>query len=736
MFLLKASRKIIVLTLICLLLFGITASVEAEVIAAKPENDVAGIAMGVPLVWNNPDFFNDIGLGLTGSGQIIGVCDTGLGNGNMDDLHIDLQNKIIGVKDYSGDGWDDPFGHGTHIAASIVGSGTASSGHLRGIAPDARLYFQATHEQASNSLKIPDVYEMLADAYANGVRIHSNSWGIGDSNGAYDRYAHSLDKFVWEHPDMVVLKSAGNFEAGMSSLVTSPGAAKNAITVGATESPRGIDSDSDNPYQVASFSSRGTADGRIKPDLVAPGTWVLSAAKSSTYSYLSGTSMANGMATGAAALTRQYFTDVKKINPSAALIKAALIYGAKELPGEPRQNQGFGMIDLQASLMGLEDGATQYRDGVEIKTGSVYRYKFNASGQAPLRIVLVWSDYPGRVGKENALVNDLDLKVITPDGRELWGNSVIGGDRKNNVEVITLNKPSAGEYTVEVKGTRISQGPQRFSLIYGPVPLRGTVKHTAHGVQVRTIEGNVLDIDPQLTVQLVRNDRLEKTVLSNLPAETSIYYLPQSPDAGELKGLYNTGYATLTGRLILEKGTVYLDTRNHWAAKVISKMSRLNIVGGYPDGTFRPDTPITRAQFAALLVRALKLVESPSDAAVFKDVPANAWYRGAVGAAVNAGLVVGYTERTFGPNDPITREQMAVMVARAVYGGNISYSAEDTTLDRFADLEKISLWARPSVSMMVQDNFLGGRSENMFVPQGTTTRAEAAAALERILDRL
>ena len=732
------TSKIAAWLMTCLLILEIATPAAAQILAAKPENDIAGTAMGVPLVWNNPDFFSSNGLGLTGTGQIIGVADTGLGSGKMDDLHVDLKDKIIGVKDYSGDGWDDPFGHGTHIAASIVGSGEKSGGRLKGIAPGAQLYFQAAHERTGDTLKIPDVYDLLADAYDNGVRIHSNSWGVDETGGEYDKQARSLDEFVWEHPDMLVLKSAGNFADGASPMVTSPGAAKNAITVGATESPRGIDSDSDNPYQVASFSSRGTEDGRIKPDLVAPGSWVLSASQSSSYAYLSGTSMANAMATGAAALTRQYFTDVEKIKPSAALIKAALIYGAKELPGEPRQNQGFGMIDLQASLMPLSEDAAWFLDGIEIKTGGVYRYKFTSDGQAPLRAALVWNDYPNQSGEEQALVNDLDLKIITPDGRELWGNNVVGGDRKNNVEVLTLKTPAAGDYIVEVKGTKVVEGPQQFSIIYGETPLRGVVKQTAEGVQVKAIDGTVLPIDPQLAVQLVKDNKLEDSVpVSELPAETSVYYLPQQfGSEGKLAGLYDVGYAVLTGRLILNRNIVYQDTENHWAEEVIAEMSQLNMVGGFPDGTFRPDEQVTRAQFAAMLVRAMKMVESPSDAAEFYDVPADSWFRGAVGAAVNAGLVVGYTEHTFAPNDPVTREQMAVMAARALYGGKTPYSSEDTTLERYTDLEQISLWARPAVSLAVQSGLISGRAEDRFAPQNTTTRAEAAAVLERILDEL
>nr|WP_238480674.1 S8 family serine peptidase [Desulforadius tongensis] len=729
-------------SVLCIFLMVNTAWAGISSSPARPENDVSAVAMGVPLVWNNPDFIRN-GLGLSGAGQVIGVADTGLGTGVLDTLHPDLRNRIISIKDYSGDGWDDPFGHGTHIAASIAGSGIESGRRLKGIAPEAGLYFQAAYNRASGTLQLPEVYDLLQDAYDSaGARIHSNSWGFNENNGVYDEHARSLDRFVWEHPDMLVLKSAGNFEEGVSRYVTSPGAAKNAITVGATESIRGIDEDSDNPYQVASFSNRGTTDGRIKPDLVAPGTWILSASRDKNsgkggYSYLSGTSMSTALATGAAALVRQYFTDVKRIKPSAALLKAALIHGARELPGEPRNAQGFGMIDLQASLMALEDDATAYYDGFKVSNGQRYQFRYQGQEGVPLRVTLVWNDYPQRPGADSALVNDLDLRIVTPDGRELWGNNSIGGDKKNNVEVITIDNVQNGVYSIEVMGSRIVQGPQPFSLIYGQLPLRGEVKSSGSGGRyIKTITGRILELDGEIQVKLVNNSRYDGSVpLKDLPVGTNIYYLPRGEKrpAPKLEAVYDLAYAALKSHLPAEKVPAYSDTKNHWAEGVISRMSRLKVLGGYPDGTFRPDDRLTRAQFATMLVRALKLVESPADAEQFNDLPPNAWYRGAVGSAVAAGLVVGYSEHTFGPDDPITREQMAVMITRAVSGGMVPYQAEDKTLERYSDLEQISLWARPSVSMMVKYEILTGRAGDRFVPQGTTTRAEAAAVLSRMM---
>lgn len=736
--------KRIVIKLMLLLLCIIPAATAASDIdvyqSARTENDFSATAMGAPLAWYN-NFGQNI-LGLNGVGQVVGVADNGLDVGQLSLLHPDLKNRIIGIKDYSGDGWDDPSGHGTHIVASIVGSGELSGGQYQGIAPGAGLYFQATYERASGQLKIPNVYDLLMDAYTDaGVRVHSNSWGFNEIVGQYDSNAYSLDKFVWEHRDMVVLKSAGN--NGANSLVSSPGTAKNAITVGAAKSPRAKDEDSNNPEQVAAFSSRGTADGRIKPDLVAPGTWVRSAYRSADgehrYDYLSGTSVATAMATGAAVLTRQYFTDVEGIEPSAALIKGALIHGARELQGESRQAQGFGLVDVQGTLMALEDVSTVYRDNLVIKGGEMYRFKIKSDGQTPLKVTLVWTDYPQHPGPYNALVNDLDLRITTPDGREIWGNNISNGDRKNNVEVITLNNPVAGEYLIDVRGTRITQGQQSFSIIYGHLPKRGMVRYSyPDGPYVESRDGQRWDIPADLPVRLVSNNQLVPDVtFRDLRSGADVYYYPAggSRKSAQLEAIYNMNYATLRDMLQINQAISYRDLKDHWAEQDIIRMSKYKIVQGWPDGYFHPDKPVTRAEFAAMLARTLKLVDDPVSAQRFADVPRDAWCRGAVGAAVAAGIVQGYSQHSFGPNDVITREQMAAMVARAVNSAQLAADTADL-LDQFADGEEIGSWARPAVAFVVERNIFKGRTEENFEPGGTTTRAEATVVLLRMLNLL
>jgi subtilisin family serine protease len=275
--------------------------------------------------------------GLSGRGEIVAICDTGLDTGEADSLHADFSGRVVALMsypitaDFAADvfnaGADDgpadrDSGHGTHVAGSAVGSGKASSGitsrPVRGLAWRAKLVFQAVEQEMQWKTAVPpsqrerfvlagipnDLGPLFADAYGKGARIHSDSWG-GGGPGDYDEQCEQLDRFVWKHKDFCVVVAAGNDGTdrdgdGRINLrsVTSPGTAKNCITVGACESlrrefdgetyggwwggdypvaPFRSDPMANDPDQVVAFSSRGpTDDGRTKPDVIAPGTFILS----------------------------------------------------------------------------------------------------------------------------------------------------------------------------------------------------------------------------------------------------------------------------------------------------------------------------------------------------------------------------------------------------------------------------------------------------------------------------
>ncbi|WP_196214028.1 PGF-pre-PGF domain-containing protein [Methanolobus vulcani] len=471
-------------------------------------NDVAAEIMNVEPVHSN--------LKLNGSGQIVAVCDTGLDTGVNESIHEDIRGRVVDIIDYSGDGAEDYAGHGTHVVGSILGDGTLSSGQYKGIAPEASLVFQAVQKNTDSTDKmsgIPSLEVLFQDAYNLGANIHSDSWGDPSNIGGYTEWSQQVDQFMWDHPEMLIIFAAGNEGVDVDrdgvidkNSITSPATAKNCITVGASEnerdiityvwgtsygSPISMDYQTDNSSGLAAFSSRGpTDDNRIKPDLVAPGTFVASTRSSlatmfdygitnTNYAYLSGTSMSTPLVSGSAALVREYYTEVEQLNsPSAALIKATLINGAydmtpgqygtennnDEISGRPDYSQGWGRVDVENSILVEYPEVIAYFDNVALSDSKswIHEYDYIESGLSA-RATLVWTDYPSSLPSSKALYNDLDL-VISSSSNLYYGNG--GQDHINNVEGVEIETTSDENYTITVDGYDVQEGPQPFALVF------------------------------------------------------------------------------------------------------------------------------------------------------------------------------------------------------------------------------------------------------------------------------
>ncbi len=295
-------------------------------------NDMARTIMNLDPVWQNRHLF--------GTGQVIAIADSGLDTGNIATLSPDFTGRIVATHVLSTvvTDWGDNLGHGTHVAGSVAGAGVQSganpaqqaySGSFAGVAPETSLVIQAFDALPDGSIVglNPDYYLLFAQAYADGARLHTNSWGDltgpkSDPQAAFGGYPYGsqrADQFIWDHPHMTIFFAAGNSGKDGTPIelfpgielcidgdgivdpdsLLSPGTAKNVITVGATESNRSTggagtlpwlllnlcfvvepiasDTIANSPNGMAAFSSRGpTDDGRSKPDLVAFGTNIVS----------------------------------------------------------------------------------------------------------------------------------------------------------------------------------------------------------------------------------------------------------------------------------------------------------------------------------------------------------------------------------------------------------------------------------------------------------------------------
>ena len=174
---------------------------------------------------------------------------------------------------------------------------------------------------------------------------------------------------------------------------------------------------------------------------------------------------------------------------------------------------------------------------------------------------------------------------------------------------------------------------------------------------------------------------------------------------------------------VLAAGT-FNDTAGHWAEVQIKIMTDDGIISGYPDGAFKPDGKITRAEFASLIVKGFNLTKSEGKS--FIDTTDH-WAKEVIATANAAGIVSGYSNTAFGPDDPITREQMTVMIVKAA---QLSAGVSGKT---FADSDSISEWAREAVNIATSNKIINGYLDNTFRPKGNTTRAEAVVALSQSL---
>lgn len=467
-------------------------------------------------------------LGLYGAGQVIAIADTGLDTGQQATLSADFAGRLL--KAYAirrpGD-WSDLTGHGTHITGIATGSGVLSgsnpSGHLytgsfAGVAPEAQFIMQSIGDASEYLYPPANLSDLFLPAYTDGARVHSDSWG-SPVRGKYTTYSQQVDDFVWNYRDLVLVFPAGNDGKdanadGITDLMYmyAPATAKNCIAVGATENVRSTgrvtrygwawpldfpadplhnDYISDNAGGMVAWSDRGPcADGRIKPDICAPGTNIISCrthagssptgwgAYDANYIYWGGTSMSTPMVAGAAALVREYYIKIRSVQPSAALVKATLLNSAtditpgqyappypQEVPRRPNNVEGWGRLNLSAAIDPPAPRVVSFVDETSgLNTGQSRNYAVQVLGNSlPLSVTLVWTDPPGAPLAARELVNNLDLTVTDPEARVYRGNGVV--DAVNNVETVDLLSPVQGAYTVTVSAVNVPTGPQPFALV-------------------------------------------------------------------------------------------------------------------------------------------------------------------------------------------------------------------------------------------------------------------------------
>ena len=208
----------------------------------------------------------------------------------------------------------------------------------------------------------------------------------------------------------------------------------------------------------------------------------------------------------------------------------------------------------------------------------------------------------------------------------------------------------------------------------------------------------------------------------------------------EINGKYYAVINSLTNSTyaVIQHPIEFVDVANHWAKDAVNNMGSRMIVNGVDANNYEPDRDITRAEFAAIVVRALGL-EPETAENPFSDVMASDWYSGYIKTAFSYGIITGYDTGTFGPNDKITREQAIAMIARAMKITGLKISLTDSEisalLSSYSDADNTSDYAKNSIAECLKTGIITGTDGGVIAPQDYITRAEVAVIVERLLQK-
>ncbi|MEW6206913.1 MAG: S8 family serine peptidase [Acidobacteriota bacterium] len=466
---------------------------------------------------NPPGYLNWLrNKGITASPDfLVDVADSGIDAGDLDPevLHEDFLDsgglarvvyaRLLGSLAPEDGEPNDTIGHGT-LDAAIVGGYNVKTGppyldpggysYGLGIHPFVKLGVTKIFTPVYTN---PDLADMVDMMYRDGARISNNSWGANGSSyntdsQIYDSLVRDAQSSVNGNQEIAVVFASGNKGPNTLSI---PGTAKNVITVGASENLRPgidgclIDNDGADEFNsIIGFSSGGlTDDGRVKPDIVAPGTHIQGAASQdpqyfgtgicgpryvpvdqTLYTWSSGTSHSTPAVSGAAAIFRQFFQQATGRAPSPAMTKAFLTNSTTYMTGTggggslPSQRQGWGLLNMGRAL---DEAPKQLIDQTQTLSSSGQTYTLTgtvADTTKPLRVTLCWTDAPG-TPLGSAVVNNLDLEVtiggVTYKGNNFTGelSTQVGDpDLLNNVESVWLSAGTSGDFTVRVVGANIA----------------------------------------------------------------------------------------------------------------------------------------------------------------------------------------------------------------------------------------------------------------------------------------
>ena len=553
--------------------------------------------------------------GFNGSGVLAEVVDSG----------CDFDHNDLGSIQYT-DFTVFEDSHGTCTSGIMFGDGTGNA-DAQGIIYGATGVFADWGN--GNALGISNLWDgdfYSGNAGQNGV-VQTNSWWNGaELDSEYDSLSNEIDQAIVDHPKVLTHWAIGNSNDGTSEgLMSAESISKNNMAVGAIFHYDTIDPSDDDWHDdgAGATPSRGpTADGRVKPDLCAAFDEILCTDRVGLPGYVGddyfygfgGTSGACPTVAGCSGLTYEmyqenYFNNNPEgVWPYSCTVKALMIADAAQYemtgPNQITRNvQGWGrpdmenMYDLGPDYHVIEE-YPQALDGGESWDRRIYSH-----GAHPLKITLAWVDpaAPGTTLSDRALVNNLDLHVISPSGVHYWGNNGLGSalysssgtgnqrwsnptmtgyrDDLNNVENVFIENPEIGVWTVEIQGRTgdVAEGPQDFSLVAS-----GTSRISSIGEIVLDQPAYLIEDIATITVfdlDLDTSSSTIQTVNVNINSTTEL--------TGETVMLTETDVDTATFQ-----GTIPFSTTNGVGVLQVSPNDIITALYiDADDGTGSPNTP-------------------------------------------------------------------------------------------------------------------------------------------------
>lgn len=424
--------------------------------------------------------------------------------------------------------------HATHVAATVGGSGVPGTGNQRGMAPNATLYSAGFQYDGSGTFLYTNPGDIESD-YSNainnfGVVLTNNSIGtntetngfpcsIQGDYGVTDVLIDNIAGGSIGNPPIIVW-AAGNERQGSRCDVEGfgdyysaapPSGAKNHLCIGAVNA---------NDDSMTSFSSWGpTDDGRMKPDFCAPGCQnggdggVTSASSTSdtATTVMCGTSMASPTACGIVALMLEDYRNQfsGRPDPLSSTIKAWLAHTAVDRGNiGPDYQFGYGSIRATAAI---DQMRLDSHHEVTIEQGEVRSFLFDVTGNPnQIKVTAAWIDAPAAANATAVLVNDADIRLISPRGTTYYPWTLDPAspsspavrtvpNRLDNIEQVVVDNPESGTWRCELVGHSIPQGPQTVSIV-GP---QGMIERGVR-IQVGTVPslvdpGTILDVDATVT---------------------------------------------------------------------------------------------------------------------------------------------------------------------------------------------------------------------------------------------